>query len=106
VAKLDGIAAPPSGWDRRRACLYINYIRLTHSVLQGEVPIAGDVLGGTLTGLPVAVRGDIRDPTVVPLDPRVVASGLTALFTRALRIPERMLAPMRSTAVSAEPAVK
>ena len=61
-----------------------------------EAPFIGFFLGRTLTSIPVSVQGDIRDPTVVPLDPRAIASGLTALFTRALQIPERMLAPFRS----------
>ena len=60
-----------------------------------KAPIIGYLVGGTLTSVPVDVRGDIRDPTVVPLDPRAIASGLTALYTRALKVPERMLAPLR-----------
>ena len=68
-----------------------------------KVPIFGALVGRTLTSVPVAVRGDIRDPTVVPFDPRAIASDLTALFSRALKIPERMLAPSGSNPPSAAP---
>ncbi len=70
------------------------FSRLTNVVR--EAPFIGFLLGRTLTSIPVNVQGDIRDPTVVPLDPRAIASGLKALFARALQIPERMLAPFRS----------
>jgi AsmA-like protein len=70
------------------------FSRITNLVR--EAPFIGFLLGRTLTSIPVNVQGDIRDPTVVPLDPRAIASGLTALFTRALEIPERMMAPFRS----------
>ena len=68
-----------------------------------KVPIFGALVGRTLTSVPVAVRGDIRDPTVVPFDPRAIASDLTALFSRALKIPKRMLAPSGSNPPSAAP---
>jgi len=68
-----------------------------------EVPVIGHLVGGTLTSIPVDVRGDIRDPTVIPLDPRAIASGLRALFERALKIPERTLTPLRSSPEAAVP---
>jgi AsmA-like C-terminal region len=71
--------------------------------LMRKVPVIGYLIGGTLTSIPVSVRGDIRDPTVVPLDPGAIASGLTALFTRALSVPERMLAPSRPSPGSTAP---
>jgi uncharacterized protein involved in outer membrane biogenesis len=61
-----------------------------------RVPIIGPISSETLTGIPVAVKGDIRDPTVVPLDPAAVASELTALAKRALNASEMVLKRARS----------
>lgn len=64
--------------------------------LISQVPIIGPVPGEALTGIPVAVKGDIRNPDVVPLDPAAVASDLTALVKRALNVPEMVLKRSRS----------
>jgi AsmA-like C-terminal region len=56
-----------------------------------SVPVLGYLLGGTLTSVPVAVSGDIRDPRVVPLGPGAVISELGGVFERALKLPGRML---------------
>jgi AsmA-like C-terminal region len=61
-----------------------------------QVPIIGPVPGEALTGIPVAVKGDIRNPDVVPLDPAAVASDLTGLVRRALNAPKMVLRPSRS----------
>ena len=61
-----------------------------------NVPIIGYLVGGTLTSVPMEVTGDIRDPTVVPLDPRAIASGITSLLTRVLRLPGKLLEPFGS----------
>jgi hypothetical protein len=60
------------------------------------VPIIGPVSGETLTGIPIAVKGDIRDPQIVPLDPAAVASDLIALVRRALNVPQMVLRSSRS----------
>jgi hypothetical protein len=57
----------------------------------GAVPLVGDVLGGTLAALPVEVRGDIRDPLVVPLGPRAVTDRLLGIFERTLKIPGKLV---------------
>ena len=59
----------------------------------GAVPILGHVLGGTMTGLPVAVNGDIRNPTVVPLGPRAITESLLGIFERALELPGKLVVP-------------
>jgi uncharacterized protein involved in outer membrane biogenesis len=58
-----------------------------------KVPIIGYIIGGTFTSVPVSVTGDIRDPTVLPLDPRAVASELAGIFVRTLKLPAKLLAP-------------
>ncbi|HEY2338327.1 MAG TPA: AsmA-like C-terminal region-containing protein [Burkholderiales bacterium] len=57
----------------------------------GAVPLVGDVLGGTLAALPVEVRGDIRDPLVVPLGARAVTDRLLGIFERTLKIPGKLV---------------
>ena len=59
----------------------------------GAIPLIGDVFGGTLTGLPVSVSGDIRDPRVVPLGPRAVSDRLLGIFERTLKLPGKLVAP-------------
>ena len=61
--------------------------------LVGAIPILGNLLGGVLTTLPVAVRGDIRDPTVVPLGPHAVSDQLIGVFERTLKLPGSLIAP-------------
>lgn len=63
-----------------------------------KVPIIGYIIGGTFTSVPVGVTGDIRDPTVLPLDPRAVASELAGIFVRTLKLPAKLLAPFESSA--------
>ena len=35
-----------------------------------NIPVVGYILGGTLVTIPVTVQGDIRKPTVTPMDPK------------------------------------
>jgi len=100
-----GLAAEGSigltGRDTQLTALVAPFSRVTNLIR--KIPVIGYLEGGTLTSVPVAVRGDIGDPTVVPLDPSAVASDLTALFTRALRIPEKLLAPFGVGSASPTP---
>jgi hypothetical protein len=61
-----------------------------------KVPILGYVIGGTLTSVPVGVSGDIRNPLVLPLGPEAITSELKGIFTRTLKLPENILAPLRA----------
>jgi hypothetical protein len=42
------------------------------------------------------VSGDIRDPLVVPLGPSAITSELTGIFERTLKVPSRLLAPLKT----------
>jgi hypothetical protein len=57
----------------------------------GAIPILGDVFGGTMLAVPVAVHGDIRDPYVVPLGPRAVTDQLLGIFERTLKLPAKLV---------------
>lgn len=61
--------------------------------LLGKIPIVGYLTGGSLISLPVQVSGDIRDPLVVPLDPRAIASRVLGIFERTFKLPQHLLAP-------------
>ena len=61
--------------------------------ITGEIPILGNVFGGSLLGIPVAVTGDIRDPLVVPLDPRAITGRLLGVFERAFKLPGKLGVP-------------
>jgi len=41
-----------------------------------KIPVVGYILGGTLVSIPVAVRGDLSDPKVTPLEAAAVGKGL------------------------------
>ena len=60
----------------------------------GKIPLVGDILGGSLVSIPVAVKGEIGDPTVTPMDPSAVGTGLKRLTERTLRLPARALRPL------------
>jgi uncharacterized protein involved in outer membrane biogenesis len=68
-----------------------------------SIPIIGYILGGALTSIAVGVTGDIRNPTVVPLDPRAITSELVGIFQRTLKLPSKLLEPLQRSATPAQP---
>jgi uncharacterized protein involved in outer membrane biogenesis len=65
---------------------------LTHvERIAGAIPIIGDVFGGSMIALPMEVRGDIRDPVIVPLGPRAVTNQLLGIFERTLKLPGKLV---------------
>jgi uncharacterized protein involved in outer membrane biogenesis len=61
--------------------------------LVGKIPVLGYIFGGSLLSLPVQVSGDIRNPLVVPLDPRAIASRVVGIFERTFKLPGKLLLP-------------
>jgi AsmA-like C-terminal region len=59
----------------------------------GVIPLIGDVFGGTMVALPVAVNGDIRNPVIVPLGPRAITDQLLGIFERTLKLPGKLVVP-------------
>jgi hypothetical protein len=59
----------------------------------GAIPLIGDVFGGTMVALPVAVNGDIRNPLIVPLGPRAITDQLLGIFERTLKLPGKLVVP-------------
>lgn len=68
-----------------------------------NIPLVGYVVGGSLTSVPVGVSGDIRDPLVVPLGPSAITSELKGIFERTLKVPSRLLAPLKADPESGAP---
>jgi len=58
-----------------------------------KIPVVGYILGGTLVTIPVAVRGDINDPKVTPLEPAAVGEELLGIVGRTLKAPVHIISP-------------
>ncbi|HET7365792.1 MAG TPA: AsmA-like C-terminal domain-containing protein [Burkholderiales bacterium] len=56
-----------------------------------KLPLLGYVVGGTFTSLPVSVRGDIRNPVVVPLGPGAITNEMKGLITRTFSLPGKAI---------------
>jgi hypothetical protein len=65
----------------------------TVDAVVGKIPILGYILGGTLVSIPVAVRGDLDDPKVTPLDPAAVGEGLLGIVERTFKVPAHIISP-------------
>jgi hypothetical protein len=61
--------------------------------LLGKIPVIGYIFGGSILSVPVQVSGDIRDPLVVPLDPRAIASRVVGIFERTFKLPGKLFMP-------------
>ena len=59
-----------------------------------KIPILRYILAGTLVTIPVAVRGDLSDPKVTPLDPAAVGEELLGIVGRTLKVPFRVISPI------------
>ncbi len=59
-----------------------------------KIPVVRYILGGTLVTIPVAVRGDLDDPTVTPLDPAAVGGELLGIVERTLKLPVHIISPI------------
>jgi len=59
-----------------------------------KIPVLGYILGGTLVSIPVAVRGDISDPKVTPLEPAAVGKGLLGIVERTFKAPAHVISPI------------
>lgn len=59
-----------------------------------KIPLVSDVLGGTLVSIPIKVTGDLGDPTVTPLSPSAVGSGLVGIMKRTLELPFKIIEPL------------
>ncbi|MES0363113.1 MAG: AsmA-like C-terminal domain-containing protein, partial [Desulfobacteria bacterium] len=59
-----------------------------------KIPLVNHVLGGTLVSIPIKVEGDWGNPTVTPLSPSAVGSGLMGIMKRILELPFKIIEPL------------
>ena len=57
-------------------------------------PLAREILAGTLVTIPLAVRGNFKDPRVTLLSPSAIGSELLAMMQRTLGIPFKVIEPL------------
>ncbi len=60
-----------------------------------NIPLIGNILGGTLVSIPVRVTGDLSNPTVIPLSPSAVGSGLLGTMKRVFQLPFTLMQPLQ-----------
>ena len=60
------------------------------------LPLVGHVLGGKLISIPFRVKGDLKDPDVIPLHPTAVGSGVLGILERTLKLPITIIQPLFS----------
>ncbi len=105
--RSDAVGLAATGWvsildyQSRLSVLVAPLGRL--DAVMRKVPIVGYVVGGALTSVPVGVSGDIRNPVVVPLGPRAITSELTGIFERTLKVPSKLLEPLKAGPTSGSP---
>ncbi len=63
-----------------------------YNVVQ-HIPIVGQIFGARVIGIPVTVRGDLRNPTVVPLGPAAIGQSLVNLLGAVVRTPVDLVDP-------------
>ena len=59
-----------------------------------KIPLVSSVLGGKLVSIPFRAIGDLDDPSVIPLSPTAVGSGVLGLLERTLKLPITMMQPL------------
>jgi hypothetical protein len=61
-----------------------------------KIPLLGKVIGGqdkAVISIPIGLRGDLRDPDVVPLPPGAIGQGLINLIGNTLMMPFQIFSP-------------
>jgi len=58
------------------------------------IPLVGHVLGGKLISIPFKAKGDLKDPSVIPLSPMAVGSGVLGILERTLKLPITIIQPV------------
>jgi len=58
-----------------------------------KVPLLRDIVGGVLIVIPVAVRGHLKNPQVLPLSPGAIGSRLVNIMKKTVKLPIKMIKP-------------
>jgi hypothetical protein len=59
-----------------------------------KIPLISSILGGKLISIPFRAKGKLEDPTVIPLSPTAVGSGVLGVLERTLKLPIKIIQPM------------
>ncbi len=65
-------------------------------ILVSGIPVIGWILTGkskTFFSIPVDIRGDIKNPEIIPLDPRAVSKKVLGIIERSLKLPVKVFIP-------------
>jgi hypothetical protein len=62
----------------------------------GFIPLVGHILGGKLISIPFRAKGDLKDPSVIPLPPTAVGSNVLGILERTLKLPITIIQPVFS----------
>ena len=60
------------------------------------IPLVGHVLGGKLISIPFKAKGELNDPSVIPLPPMAVGSEMLGILERTLKLPITIIQPLFS----------
>ncbi|MGD9304282.1 MAG: AsmA-like C-terminal domain-containing protein, partial [Desulfobacterales bacterium] len=59
-----------------------------------KIPLISSVLGGKLISIPFRAKGKLENPTVIPLSPTAVGSGVLGVLERTLKLPIKIIQPI------------
>ena len=59
-----------------------------------NIPIVGGIMGGKLISIPFRAKGELNNPTVIPLSPSAVGSGVLGILERTLKLPISLIQPL------------
>ena len=65
-----------------------------------HIPIVGGIMGGKLISIPFRAKGELGNPSVIPLSPTAVGSGVLGILERTLKLPITLMEPLFSDATS------
>jgi uncharacterized protein YhdP len=66
----------------------------TLDVIVKFIPVVNDIFDGTLISIPAHVKGPWDDPTVIPLSPSAVGTGLLDILRATLKAPFKLIQPV------------
>ena len=59
-----------------------------------KIPLIRYITQGTLVSIPVNIKGDLKDPKVIPIPPSAVGSELLGIMERTLMLPVHVIQPI------------
>ena len=63
----------------------------TVDMIVKNIPVLNTLLGGKLVSIPVKAEGNMKNPTVIPLHPSAVGTGLTNMMKNIVNAPVKLM---------------